>query len=62
MTEETEGADADRLDQLASHLSGAGEGRGGEGRGNGSNTPCSLMLQKPDYALATGPRGLSNRR
>lgn len=57
MTEETEGADADRLDQLASHLSGAGEGRG-----NGSNTPCSLMLQKPDYALATGPRGLSNRR
>ena len=35
MTEETEGADADRLDQLASHLSGAGEGRGGEGRGGG---------------------------
>ena len=27
-----------------------------------SNTPCSLMLQKPDYALATRPYGLSNRR
>ena len=29
MTEETEGTDADRLDQLASYLSGGGEGRGG---------------------------------
>ena len=62
LTEETEGTDANRLDQLASHMSGGGEGRGGEGRGDGSNTPCSLMLRKPDYALATGPHGLPNRR
>ena len=31
LTEETEGTDANRLDQLASYLSGGGEGRGGEG-------------------------------